>query len=209
MSSTTVSAMETAGRQMGSASAGMFRDVETRRYATQLGVWCFLGTVTMLFAAFSSSYIVRQSGTDWQATPLPTILWMNTLMLVASSVSLEIARHESRRGNLAISRSSLATTVLLGIAFLIGQFGAWLDLAAAGYYVPTNPHSSFFYILTGLHAVHLMAGLIILAYLIGRVSLSERRGDADAMPFVLSIGATFWHFFGALWIYLFAMLSLV
>ena len=134
---------------------------------------------------------------------------INTFLLFASSVSLEISRHEARRGNLAISRSSLGTTALLGIAFLVGQFGAWRDLATAGYYVPTNPHSSFFYILTGLHAAHLMAGLIILAYVISRVSLAERRGDADAMPFVLTIGATFWHFFGALWIYLFAMLALV
>lgn len=206
MSSATVSTVDTA-KQAG--SAGMFRDVPSRRYAIQLGVWCFLATVTMLFAAFSSSYIVRQSGTDWQATPLPGVLWMNTLLLVASSVSLEISRHEARKGNLAISRSSLFTTILLGIGFLIGQFGAWRALAAGGYYLPSNPHSSFFYILTGLHAAHLTAGLILLIYLVQRVTFAGRRGDAEAMPFMLTIGATFWHFFGALWIYLFAMLALI
>ena len=112
MSSATASTLDTT-QQAG--SAGMFRDVASRRYAIQLGVWCFLATVTMLFAAFSSSYIVRQSGTDWQATPMPGILWMNTLLLVASSISLEISRHEARKGNLKISRSSLATTILLAI----------------------------------------------------------------------------------------------
>ncbi len=186
---------------------GAFRNVEQRRHAVKFGVWCFLATVTMLFAAFSSSYIVRQAGTDWAPTPLPAVLWFNTLLLIVSGVALEVSRYEAKRGRLAASRGALIATVLLGVGFLVGQFGAWRDLAAQGYYLPSNPHASFFYILTSLHAAHLVAGLILLLYVTGRVSGAERRGDAPDMPFILGIGATFWHFFGALWIYLFAMLT--
>lgn len=197
-----------------SATAALPRDsafssVEQRRYAVHFGVWCFLATVTMLFAAFSSSYIVRQAGTDWDPTPLPNVLWFNTALLVLSSVALEVARRDARRGRMSGARTGLTATVILGIGFVIGQFGAWRDLVAAGYYLPTSPHASFFYILTALHAAHLVAGMLLLLYVTGRVSLSARRDDAEEMPFLLGIGATFWHFFGALWVYLFAMLSLV
>ncbi|MGD8329458.1 MAG: cytochrome c oxidase subunit 3 [Acidobacteriota bacterium] len=186
-----------------------FRSVEQRRYAVQLGVWCFLAVVTMLFASFTSSYIVRQAGMDWDPTPLPRVLWFNTALLVLSSVALEVARRDARRGRLAGARTALFATVLLGVGFVVGQFAAWRDLAAAGYYLPTSPHASFFYILTALHIAHLAAGLILLLYITERVSFSPRRGDGEEMPFLLGVGATFWHFFGALWIYLFALLALV
>jgi cytochrome c oxidase subunit 3 len=183
------------------------REIEQRRYAVQLGVWCFLATVTMLFAAFSSSYIVRQAGTDWTPTPLPTVLWFTTALLAFSSAALEVSRREAKSGHMSASRSALGATVILGISFLIGQVGAWRDLVADGFYLPTSPHASFFYVLTALHAAHLTAGLILLLYVAARVSRSERHGDTDDMPFLLGIGATFWHFFGALWIYLVAMLA--
>jgi cytochrome c oxidase subunit 3 len=186
-----------------------FRSVEQRRYAIQFGVWCFLATVTMLFAAFSSSYIVRQAGTDWTPTPLPAVLWFNTALLALSSVALEVARREAKRGAMGAARSGLIATMILGIAFVVGQFGAWRDLVSAGYYLPTSPHASFFYILTALHAAHLTVGLVLLLYVTGRVSFAERRDDIEEVPFLLGIGATFWHFFGALWVYLFAMLALV
>jgi cytochrome c oxidase subunit 3 len=186
-----------------------FRSVEQRRWAIHFGVWCFLATVTMLFAAFSSSYIVRQAGTDWDPTPLPRVLWFNTALLVVSSVALEFARRAAVRQKLAAARTSLIATVILGVAFVIGQFGAWRDLVAGGYYLPSSPHASFFYILTALHAAHLAAAMVLLLYITRRISVAERRGDREDMPFLLGVGSTFWHFFGALWIYLFAMLALV
>jgi len=191
------------------AADSAFRSVEQRRWAIHFGVWCFLATVTMLFAAFSSSYIVRQAGTDWDPTPLPRVLWFNTALLVVSSLALEVARREARRQRLAAARTSLIATLILGIAFVIGQFGAWRDLVAGGYYLPTSPHASFFYMLTALHAAHLTVVMVLLLYITRRVSVAERRGDSEELPFLLGIGSTFWHFFGALWIYLFAMLALV
>ena len=179
-----------------------------RDFALQLGMWIFLATATMLFAAFSSAYIVRQSGTDWRVLMLPSVLWLNTLLLVVSSVSIEIARVDARHAKWRGAGVSVVTTALLGIAFVLGQFAAWRDLVAQGVYVPTNPYSAFFYILTGLHVLHLTAGLIFLLYVARRIFTREGSRDDGALTTLLNLVATFWHFFGALWIYLFVLLTL-
>jgi cytochrome c oxidase subunit 3 len=183
-------------------------DRRRRDFALQLGLWIFLATATMLFASFSSAYIVRQSGTDWQVIALPSVLWLNTVLLVVSSVSIEIARIDARNAKGRGAGASVVTTALLGIAFVAGQFAAWRDLVAQGVYVPTNPYSAFFYILTGLHALHLTAGLMFLLYVAYRI-FKRGGGKYDgSLTTLLSLSATFWHFFGALWIYLFALLTL-
>src|SRR5262249_13915384 len=130
----------------------------------QLGLWMFLGTVTMLFAAFASAYIVRQSGSDWQRVSLPSILWLNTFVLVVSSITLEIAGRYGRRRQWVGARIAFTAAFALGLGFLAGQISAWQRARAAGIYVPTNPHASFFYILTGAHAIHVVAALTVLAW---------------------------------------------
>ena len=179
-----------------------------RDFALQLGMWVFLATATMLFAAFSSAYIVRQSGTDWQVLTLPSVLWLNTLLLVVSSVSVEIARVDARHGKWRGASTSVVATAMLGIAFVIGQFAAWRDLVAQGVYIPTNPYSSFFYILTGLHVLHLTAGLMFLLYVGWRIFRRQGTEENASLSSLLNLSATFWHFFGALWIYLFVLLTL-
>jgi cytochrome c oxidase subunit 3 len=161
----------------------------------------------MLFASFSSAYIVRQSGTDWQVLTLPPVLWLNTVLLVVSSVSIEIARVDARNARWRGAGASVMTTALLGVAFVTGQLAAWRDLVAQGVYVPTNPYSAFFYILTGLHALHLTAGLIFLLYVAYRIFRRKGAGTDGSLNTLLGLSATFWHFFGALWIYLFALLT--
>lgn len=183
------------------------RDRRRRDFALQLGLWVFLATATMLFASFSSAYIVRQSGADWEHLTLPSVLWLNTLLLVVSSVSIEIARIDARNGKWRGAGASVVTTALLGIAFVTGQFAAWRDLVAQGVYVPTNPYSAFFYILTGLHVLHLAAGLVFLLYVAWRILRRRGTGDSGTLASLLSLAATFWHFFGALWIYLFILLT--
>ena len=136
------------------------------------------------------------------------LLWLNTLMLVVSSVSIEIARVDARHAKSRGAGASAITTALLGIAFVIGQFAAWRDLVAQGVYVPTNPYSAFFYILTGLHVLHLTAGLMFLLYVAWRIFTRGESQDSGALATLLNLVATFWHFFGALWIYLFVLLTL-
>ncbi len=96
---------------------------------------------------------------------------------------------------------------MLGVSFLVGQLVVWQQLVTAGVYVPTSPHASFFYILTGLHGVHLLAGLILLLYTVGRIGNVKGHGDALDWNALMAPSATFWHFFGVLWLYLFAMLA--
>lgn len=191
------------------AADSAFASIAQRRHALQLGVWCLLAVVTMLFAAFTSSYIVRQAGTDWTPAPLPAVLWFNTGLLAVSSLALEVARREVRRGEPGAARSAMIAAVVLGVSFLIGQLGAWRDLAAAGYYLPTSPHASFFYVLTALHAAHLAAGLVLLLYVTRGMGSATRAVAGDEALFLLGIGATVWHFFGALWLWLFALLALI
>ncbi|MEE9534257.1 MAG: cytochrome c oxidase subunit 3 [Acidimicrobiia bacterium] len=96
---------------------------------------------------------------------------------------------------------------MLGVSFLVGQLVVWQQLVTAGVYVPTSPHASFFYILTGLHGVHLLAGLILLLYTVGHIGNVKGHGDALDWRALMALSATFWHFFGVLWLYLFAMLA--
>lgn len=182
-----------------------------RDYQLHLGMGIFLGTVTMLFAAFSSAYIVRgATSQDWQAIPLPSFLWLNTLVIVISSVTLELARRAGRRNAWRPAGIWLGTTLVLAMLFFGGQIAAWQWLWSLDIGVPTTPHASFFFILTGLHGVHLVAGLIVLG--VAEIRLLGISADDPQSPrrafLPLSVGAMLWHFLAALWVYLIIMLTL-
>ena len=170
--------------------------------ASRLGMWVFLSTVTMLFAAFCSAYLVRRATGDWNRVDLPDVLWLNTLILAASSCTLAFARaakESSRR------RLLLCATAVLGVLFLAGQVFAWNQLAQAGIYVPTTPHSSFFYIFTGLHGLHLVGGIVFLL----SVTVSELRGRRaeDGRHRLVELVSTYWHYMGGLWAFLLIFLT--
>jgi cytochrome c oxidase subunit 3 len=167
----------------------------------QLGLWAFLATVTMLFAGFTSAILVRRTAADWPMLPLPSLLWVNSVVLLVSSVAMEAVRRASRQDQCREVRRWLIVVVALGAVFLIGQLGAWRQLAAQGVFLPSNPHSSFFYILTGVHGVHLLGGIVGLFYL---VVATSRRMSAPLST--VNLFATYWHFVGGLWVYLFVVL---
>ena len=173
----------------------------------QLGLWIFMATVAMLFAAFISAYLIRRAGAAWGAIAMPDALWLNTAVLLASSATLEMARRASRKpAGLRLARQWLNGTLILGLFFLVGQVLVWRLLVQHGIYVPTSPHSSFFYIFTGLHGAHLGGGLVLLLWgrwRLGCVSapVGTRYG---ASP--MGLCATYWHFMGALWIALLLVL---
>lgn len=170
-----------------------------RREAAAIGVWLFLATVAMLFAAFVSAYLVRRTGADWVPVTLPVGLWWNTAVVVASSVTLERAwplPAGSRR------RGWLLATLALGVLFLCGQAAAWQTLRAAGFLLPSNPHASFIYVLTGVHAVHLLAALVLMGTVVTR---SWRRAwDAPALT---NAARSFWHALTAIWAVLLVVLT--
>ena len=179
------------------------REIAERWHLREIGLWMFLGTLVMLFAAFTSALVVRKGSADWMAIDLPVVLWMNTAVLVISSVTLEWAR----RAGLAARRSALSgivATCVLGALFCAGQVDAWRALARAGVFLPTSPSASFFYVLTGVHAAHLAAAVACVAYLL---AATLRRTRVREWPHLAGAVSTFWHFLTGVWVYLLFVLK--
>lgn len=171
----------------------------------KVGLLAFLASVTMLFLGFTSAYILRRASADWRPLAAPSLLWVNTAVLLASSGALETARRCLRGWDLAGCARWTWATGLLGALFVAGQLGAWRQLAGQGVYLASNPSSSFFYVLSGLHALHLTGGIAWFA----RIALRLRRlalapGEDGLGPFAL-----YWHFLAGLWLYLLVLLFVI
>jgi len=168
-------------------------------------IWVLLIPIVMLFVGLTSSLIVRKGvSNDWVPTQVPRLLWVNTAILLCSSVSFEQARRALRARHAPRFRAWLLATSGLGLAFVAGQVVAWQNLRAQGVFLSTNPSSSFFYVLTATHGTHLVGGIAALVYLQIRVMRKEftrRRQSAFRAT------AVYWHFMDALWIYLLLLLS--
>jgi cytochrome c oxidase subunit 3 len=160
----------------------------------------------MLFAAFTSAYVVRRSGSDWHHIALPSILWVNTLLLMASSVAVEAASRFGLRRRWSAATFGFGAALASGVAFLGGQVMAWQQMVAMGVYLPSNPHSSFFYMLTGAHAVHIVAALVVIGW--GLVKTREGSRNPRAWAAQMGLCRTFWHYLGGVWLFLFALVSL-
>lgn len=177
--------------------------VPARTYHT--GMWMALVAIVMLFAAFTSAMVVRKGGSsDWTALAIPRILYLNTMILIASSVALEASRRELAAGMAGRFKMWLYAAALLGVAFIGGQLVAWRELASRGVYLSTNPSSSFFYLLTAAHGIHLLGGLIALFYLVWRAPLLA---SGLKKRVAVDVTAVYWHFMDGLWIYLLILLT--
>ena len=186
-------------------------DFQSSANRYRIGMWVALASILMMFTALSSAYIVRAaSANDWQPLTMPRILLLSTLLILVSSGTLEAARRKWKDAVNNGHRPWLLVTFALGIGFLISQLLAWRQLVRQGVYVASNPHSSFFYLLTAAHGVHLLGGLAALAYL----SLRARAPQEDQLAVAKSqAGADaitlYWHFMDFLWLYLFVLLFFV
>lgn len=173
------------------------------------GIWVGLAAISMTFAALTSALVVRQGASnDWRHLTLPSILYFNTALLLASSVTLEMGRREvakymgGLRNQVAYPARWLYVTFALGILFVAGQYIAWMQLSARGLYLATNPSNSFFYVLTAAHGLHILGGLGGLLHVIRKLRSSVlRRSTLDA-------ASRYWHFMDVLWIYLLFLLWL-
>jgi len=197
-----------------------------------MGMFFAMVSIVMLFVAFSSAYIVRQGVgtwdqvagryvTDWVPIRIPRILWLNTAILLVSSVTLFMARRglakrvarsetgSSRAGALLMMmgrRDSvpwLSITMVLGLAFLAGQLIAWKQLAQQRIFISTNPSSAFFYVLTAVHGLHLLGGVTALAYATLTSALNK---PLQSRFVVVDVTSLYWHFMDFLWLYIFALL---
>ena len=180
--------------------------VDENRY--RIGMWVALASIAMLFTALSSAYIVRASAaSDWYRLAMPKVLLASTAIILASSATFEVARRKLKASIVSGYSGWLLITALLGLAFLGSQLIAWQQLRAQGVYVATNPHSSFFYLLTAAHALHLVGGLMALLYLLVRARklLIDGAVDVQRRAVTDAVGI-YWHFMDVLWIYLFLLL---
>jgi cytochrome c oxidase subunit III len=167
------------------------------------GIWVGLAAISMTFAALTSALVVRKGGSlDWRHFTLPSILYLNTIVLLASSVTLEISRRQvaaymgGLKAQIAHPSRWLYATLGLGLLFVGGQYIAWRQLSAQGLYLATNPSSSFFYVLTAAHVLHVLGGLGGLVRVIGKLHAHVLRRST------LVATSRYWHFMDVLWIYL-------
>ena len=176
--------------------------VPQRAYIT--GMYIALAGILMFFMAFVSAYIVRKDmpNSAWIPLEVPRILWLNTLILIASSFTLARAHNRFTAKDEEGFRHWWATTTVLGVLFVAGQILAWRQLAAQGLFLATNPSSSFFYVFTGAHGVHLLGGILALLYVQFRATRKVARSTA------IEVVSMYWHFMDGLWVFLFLLLYL-
>jgi cytochrome c oxidase subunit 3 len=203
-------------------------DYGQRLRRVRLGLAIGLTSVTMIFVSLTSAYVVRRGlptldehtntyVRDWIPVDLPLLLLLvNTALLLASSITVELARRQiTRQAALAPVRSIpgislgegegfpwLGVTVLLGGGFLTGQWMAWRELANRGFYLATSASSSFVYLLTATHAVHLTGGILVLLY---AVAVSLLHKPVEERRIVVDVTAWYWHFMFLLWLYIFGL----
>jgi cytochrome c oxidase subunit III len=170
-----------------------------------VATWILLIAIIMLFAGLSSAYIVLHGLPEWQNITVPRLVWANTLILFASSIALEFARGAVRKDHVSAVRQWLIVSGVLGLGFLVGQVAVWRQLVNAGVYLSTALHSSFFYVLTGAHALHLAGGIFGLIVVLRR-AFGNQLTAANHEP--LKVWALYWHFMDVIWIYCFVLLLL-
>lgn len=189
-----------------SGSSEASPSVEGSSVATvRTGLYVILAVIGALFSLFVSAYLMRMAADDWWGVPLPRLLWVNTLVLVLASVALDAARQEIRQGRMEVLRLALPAGWVLILLFVAGQILAWRQLVDAGYPLAGNPANSFFYMLTGLHGLHMLGGL-------GLVTRTGVRAfTTPTMPGRLGVAvemsAFYCHFMLAVWLVLLALFA--
>lgn len=173
-----------------------------KRYYTGIAVG--IVSILMFFMALASAFLVRKGGSDWVPVHVPPLMWLNTVVLLVSSATLELARKRLAAANLRGFKELWSVTTILGLLFLLGQVVAWKQLAVQGIYLATNPASSFLYIFTGAHGLHLFGGIAALLYVSWR-NFDHAKVTRQVAAEVVSY---YWHFMDALWVFLLALLYL-
>ena len=169
-------------------------------------LWLFIVASVMLFAGFTSAYIVRRGEGNWEVFDLPSLFLVNTIIAVVSSLFMQLAYMAAKKNNSTTLKIFLTTTTLLGLAFCLGQFYAYKELVANNvFFAFSNPSNSFVYVISGLHLAHVVGGLDFLMILFVQALMNKLGKNA---LLYLNMCTTYWHFIGALWIYLYLFLYL-
>lgn len=176
--------------------------------AKKFALWLFLVSVVMLFGAWTSAYIVKRGEPGWSSFALPMQFWVNTAIIVLSSGTMIWAHQAAKRDELERAKLALSITLLLGVCFLVGQWMAWEKMVAMNYYfsgMGSNTSSSFIYVMTGFHGLHIISGIVVVAVVL--VKTFKYKVHSKNM-LSMELCSTYWHFLDALWVYLFVFLLL-
>lgn len=166
-------------------------------------MWLFIVSIIMLFAAMTSAYLVRRAEGNWLEYTIPSIFSYSTAVLLFSSLTMHLAYTAAKKDNFGLMRLAISITFVAGIAFLYMQFQGWIDLVDQKVFFVGNPAGSFMYVFTGLHAFHLISGLIVLLFALkAAFQLTIHAKSLDQ----IEVAATYWHFLDVLWLYLLAFL---
>jgi cytochrome c oxidase subunit 3 len=173
------------------------------RLAARTALWVFLGVATSLFALFASAYAMRLGLGDWSPMPRPRLLMLNTALLVGASLAMEWTVHAARRADSAGVRRGLGASGLLTLGFVAGQLVVWKQLNDAGFVLTTSAATAFFYLLTAVHGLHVLGGLVAWVRAAAR---AWRRSDPARTRVGVELCATYWHYLLAVWLVLYALL---
>jgi cytochrome c oxidase subunit 3 len=171
----------------------------------KFAMWLFIVSVLMIFGALTSAYIVRQGEGNWLIFELPQLFWVNTGVILISSMTMHFAYMAAKRDRLELVKMTMVITTILGLTFLVGQYLAWGDLVDQKIYLVGNPSGSFVYILSGLHGLHIVGGVVFLLIVLN--STFKYRVHSKSLN-QIEMCVTYWHFLGGLWLYLFVFLLL-
>lgn len=168
-------------------------------------MWIGNVSITMIFAGLTSAYIVRRDEGNWTGFDLPMMFWISTAVLLISSISINAAVNAAKKNEFGKVKALSALTLLLGLGFVVSQYLGWTKLVSEGVYLVGNPSGSFMYVLTGLHVVHVLAGIICLIV----INVKANQQLYTAKNYLgLQLCAIYWHFLDGLWVYLFLFLLL-
>lgn len=171
----------------------------------KFALWLFIVSVIMVFAALTSAYIVRQAEGNWLIFELPQLFWITSIIILISSGTMHWAYLAAKRDSLESVKLATIITTILGVAFLVGQFMAWGDLVAENVFFVGNPSGSFVYVLSGLHGLHIVGGVVFLLILLAATFKYKVHSKNLSL---IEMCATYWHFLDVLWLYLFVFLLL-
>lgn len=175
----------------------------------KFALWLFMVSVIMIFGALTSAYIVRQAEGNWLDFEMPAMFWITSALILASSVTMHWAYLSAKRDNHEMAKVAMVITVILGTGFLVGQWLGWNELVANGIYLVGRESSgvsgSFMYVISGLHGVHVISGVIFLAVVLVNVFRLKIHSKKLSQ---IEMCTTYWHFLDGLWLYLFVFLLL-
>lgn len=171
----------------------------------KFAMWLFIISVTMMFASMTSAYVVKKAEGDWLLFEFPSMFNVTSILIILSSISMHFAYISAKRDNLANIRIGVGVTMVLAVAFAIGQYLSWGELVAQDVFFVGNPAGSFIYIFTGLHGVHLLGGVVYLAIVLVNAFKYKVHSKNIAQ---MEMCTTYWHFLGGLWLYLYLFLTL-